>query len=94
MAFRVEDVVVQGRDLGVVKDQIQALERLRQKVVTWKGCGHGWLASLFGTHTLQQNIAVSYGLPWHNVGQALRGIHDIDQARVPIFGPAVLLNGL
>lgn len=35
MAFRVEDVVVQGRDLGVVKDQKQVLERLGQKVTKW-----------------------------------------------------------
>lgn len=35
MAFRVEDVVVQGRDLEVVKDQKQVLERLRQKVTKW-----------------------------------------------------------
>lgn len=36
MAFRVEDVVVQRCDVGVVQDQIQVLERLRQKVATWK----------------------------------------------------------
>jgi hypothetical protein len=36
MTFGVEDVVVQGRDLGIVEDQIQVLQRLGQKVATIK----------------------------------------------------------